>query len=91
MERIDAALGERFDVDLEGGILTIELDTGQQLVVNKHAPSRQLWLSSPFSGATHFDYDEGRSQWVSIRGDETLSGMLAEELAAAAGAPLGLD
>ncbi len=91
MERIDAARGDRLDVDLVDGVLTIELAPGQRFVVNKHAPSRQIWLSSPFSGATHFGYDEGRSLWVSTRGEETLAGMLAEELAAAAGAPLALE
>ncbi|MEQ9361280.1 MAG: iron donor protein CyaY [Rhodospirillales bacterium] len=52
MDAIEAVLGDQADVDLEGGILTIELDSGGQYVINKHAPNRQIWMSSPASGAT---------------------------------------
>ena len=47
MDQLDAALGDRWDIDLESGVLTVELDSGAQYLLNKHAPMRQLWLSSP--------------------------------------------
>lgn len=71
------------DVDLEGGVLTIELDPGGTYVVNKHAPLQQLWVSSPVSGAGHFAWDEAANAWSSTRGGAPMLPMLAEELAAA--------
>lgn len=90
MDQIDDALGDGLDVDLEGGILTIELDTGDQYVINKHAPNRQVWMSSPVSGAFHFEFD-GKA-WVSTRDPATvLTRLLADELAAATGQTFSLD
>ncbi len=84
MGRIDAAMGDVLDVDMDGAVLTIELDSGAQYVINKHAPSRQIWLSSPVSGARHFDYtDDG--EWRDARGESGLHALLAEELRAATG------
>ncbi len=73
------------EVDFEGGILTIELDDGSRYVINRHTPNRQIWVSSPRSGAWHF---ERRGEaWVSTRGSERLDALLGGEL----GLPLALD
>ena len=90
METIEAAIGDVADVDLDGGILTIELDAGGTYVINKHAPNRQIWLSSPASGASHFDHDPARG-WVSTKGGAELEAMLADELAATTGATVAFD
>ncbi len=90
METIEDALGDVLDVDLDGGILTIELDSGGRYVINKHALSRQIWMSSPVSGATHFGHC-GEKGWLSARSDESLAGMLAGELAAATGKAINPD
>ena len=90
MDRLDAVLGDQFDIDLEAGVLTIELDTGAQYLINKHAPMRQLWLSSPVSGAGHFDYDAARGAWINSRSGENLSILLGAELSAASGQTLDL-
>ena len=90
IDAIDEAMGEVLDVDIQGGVLTIELDTGGQYVINKHAPSRQIWVSSPASGAAHFDYDGNTGQWVSSRGGAPLCELLADELSAATGTALTL-
>lgn len=68
-DAIDDALGDKIDVDLQGGILTLVLSGGGQYIINKHAPNREIWMSSPVSGAIHFGYRDGR--WISTR-DETL-------------------
>ena len=89
---IEDQLGDVADVDMQGGVLTIELDAGGEYVVNKHAPMRQVWVSSPVSGATHFAYDADGRRWVSTRhAATTLDALLAEELAAATGRPFSLD
>ena len=90
METIEDGLGDVLDVDLDGGILTIELDSGGSYVINKHAPSRQIWVSSPVSGATRFGYCAEKG-WLSARSDESLAGMLAGELAAATGKAINPD
>jgi frataxin len=79
------------DVDLRGGIMTIELDDGRQYVLNKHAPNRQLWLSSPLSGATHYDRDAATGGWRSTRGGPPLADLLAAELAQLTGADIAFD
>lgn len=85
MERIEATRGDEVEVDLEGGVLTIELDSGAQYLINKHGPMRQIWLSSPVSGAGHYDYDAEKESWVNSRTGETLSAVLAAELIGALG------
>lgn len=79
------------EVDLEGGILTVELEDGGTYVINKHAPTRQIWVSSPASGATHFARDQGSDRWIDTRGGRDLARMLREEIRATTGADLALD
>jgi frataxin len=42
------------DVDLSDDILYITLPNNRQYVINKHSPSRQIWVSSPVSGASYY-------------------------------------
>ncbi|WP_142848303.1 iron donor protein CyaY [Telmatospirillum sp. J64-1] len=78
-DRIEDALGDDLDVELQGGILTIELEDGRQFIVNKHAPNRQVWLSSPVSGAWHFGYQDGR--WIATKDASVeLRELLGQEL-----------
>lgn len=69
--------GER-DVEYQSGVLTITLPSKKQYVINQHVPMRQIWLSSPVSGAFHFDYKDGR--WKSTRGAEDLEELVRKEL-----------
>jgi len=85
MDVIDDILGDVLEVDFEGGMLTIELESGGQYIINKHNPSRQIWMSSPVSGASHFDLDTESGAWVNTRGAGKLSDMLSDELASATG------
>ena len=91
LDAIDEALGDRLEVDLQGGILTIELDSGGQYVINKHGPNRQIWMSSPVSGATHYDYDETAEQWIGTRDAGPLLDRIAAELKAKTGVTVELD
>jgi frataxin len=84
------SIEDTLDADLQGGILSIELADGGQYVINKHAPNRQIWLSSPVSGASHFAYRPGRG-WASTRSDAVLHELLAQELTAATGTAIGFD
>lgn len=92
-EQIEAQLGDWLEVDLESGILTLELPDGGNYVINKHAPNREIWLSSPKSGAWHFAAADGR--WRSTRpgpaGPVDFPTILVEELSAASGRHLKLS
>lgn len=68
----------KLDVEYQDGILTITLPGKKQYVVNQHTPMRQIWLSSPVSGAFHFDYKNG--EWIGTRGGENLLALLKAEL-----------
>ncbi|WP_459851187.1 iron donor protein CyaY [Dongia sp. agr-C8] len=94
MQEIEDQALDDLDLDLEGGVLTIGLpDSGGTYLVNKHAPNREVWLSSPKSGAWHFRHDP-EAGWISTREVDgarpQLHRLLADELAAAIGKPLQL-
>ena len=76
---LEEALGDHVDAELQGGILTVEGDEGTW-IVNKHAPTRQVWLSSPKSGARHYAFDAGTGQWRDTRGGDDLLAVLGAEL-----------
>ncbi|MDF3073711.1 MAG: putative iron-sulfur cluster (FeS) metabolism CyaY protein [Alphaproteobacteria bacterium] len=86
-DRLEAA-SPVLEVDFDAGNLTIELPDGGQYLLNKHYIHRQIWLSSPRSGAHHFEL-EG-ALWRSTRGEQTLRALLAAELSQALGARIDL-
>jgi len=86
---VDEVLGDRIDVESQGGIVTLTLNDGGQYVINKHGPNREIWMSSPASGAWHFAPADGA--WISTREPrENLTILVARELGAKYGAALEL-
>lgn len=81
LEALEEGLGNVADAELQGGILTVEGDAGTW-VINKHAPTRQIWLSSPKSGARHYAFDATTGLWRDTRGNGDLMTILAGELGA---------
>lgn len=78
-DTIDEVLGEEIDAELQSGVLTLSLEAGGQYVLNKNAPMKQVWLSSPVSGAWHFNYADG--DWLSTREPKVaLDALLAKEM-----------
>lgn len=65
------------EVDLLEESLTITLPHEHQYLINKHGVTRQIWLSSPFTGAHHFQLKDG--QWRCTRTDILLEDLLIEE------------
>jgi frataxin len=51
------------EVEQSSGMLSIELPSGKQFVINRQIPARQIWLSSPLSGGLRFDYNEEDQSW----------------------------
>ncbi len=56
------------EVDYFQGVLTITLPDDKQYVINKHEPTRQIWFSSPISGAHKFGFDETNNFWAKPEG-----------------------
>jgi frataxin len=77
LEALEEGLGD--DAELQGGILTVEGEAGTW-IVNKHAPTRQVWLSSPKSGASHYAFEAGAGLWRDTRGGADLLTTLSGEL-----------
>ncbi|OJW49056.1 MAG: iron donor protein CyaY [Alphaproteobacteria bacterium 41-28] len=65
------------EVDLLEESLTITLPKKHQYLINKHGVTRQIWLSSPFTGAHHFQLK--KNQWRCTRTDILLEDLLIEE------------
>ena len=80
---LEEAIADHADAELQGGVLTVEGDEGTW-IVNKHAPTRQVWLSSPRSGARHYAFVAEAGKWLDTRG----GGDLLEVLSAEFGFPI---
>ena len=80
LEALETGLGD--DAEMQGGVLTVEQDGGTWLV-NKHAPTKQIWLSSPKSGARHYAFDPAAGLWKDTRGGADLLSVLSGELGVA--------
>jgi frataxin len=96
IERLMGALEDQIpdaEIDLEGGILTVELPDVGSYLINKHRPNREIWLSSPRSGAWHFSH-HAETGWISTRVVEderpNLHRLLSDELAGVTGHPVEL-
>ena len=48
-------------------------------VLNKQTPNKQIWLSSPISGPSRFEYDTS-GMWKHYRTNEDLLQLLNKEL-----------
>ena len=86
LETLEEGIGEHADAELQGGILTVQgdpKDEGGTWIVNKHAPTRQIWLSSPKSGAKHYAFEAGSGLWQDTRGGADLLATLSSELGVA--------
>lgn len=59
------------------GVYTFKTNAGQW-VVNRQQPEKQMWLSSPFSGPTHYDIMD--SSFVDPKTNLKLEDVLAKEL-----------
>ena len=89
---IETHLDDRVDVEQQEGVLTLDMEDGGRYLINKHALNRQIWLSSPKSGAWHFACSGPGSPWVSTRdAGTTLGGLLRQEIGAATGVYLDLS
>ncbi|KAK3165644.1 hypothetical protein QOZ80_1AG0035940 [Eleusine coracana subsp. coracana] len=85
----DSVQMDGFDIDYGNQVLTLRLGNLGTYVVNKQAPNRQIWLSSPVSGPSRFDWDEETSSWVYKR--TGAKQLLEKEISELCGTPVGLS
>ena len=52
------ALEEKCDISVEydSGVLSVTMPDDREYIINKHTPSRQIWVSSPYTGASYFEH-----------------------------------
>jgi frataxin-like iron-binding protein CyaY len=78
--RIDARNSKNLD-DLNEGdeVLKVVFLNGKVFVLNRMTPRKEIWLSSPISGPSHFTYDMEKGKWYNPRNQE-LEGLLWSDL-----------
>jgi len=76
---LEEALADRADAELQGSVLTVQGEEGTW-VVNKHLPTRQIWLSSPRSGARHYVFEPASGLWRDTRDGADLLATINAEL-----------
>lgn len=77
-------IGGALDMDLHDGILTIATHSGHAFVVSRHAPNKEIWLSSPLTGGLHFTLPKQGLDW-SLPDGRTLLVVLSEEVSQTTG------
>uniref|UniRef100_M4C9G0 ferroxidase n=1 Tax=Brassica campestris TaxID=3711 RepID=M4C9G0_BRACM len=80
-----------FDIDYGNEVLTLKLGSLGTYVLNKQTPNRQIWMSSPVSGPSRFDWDREANAWIYRRTEAKLHKLLEEELESLCGEPIQLS
>ncbi|KAL3848932.1 hypothetical protein ACJIZ3_010814 [Penstemon smallii] len=80
-----------FDVDYGNEVLTLKLGSLGTYVINKQTPNRQIWMSSPVSGPSRFDWDQNARAWIYRRTKGDLVKVLESELKQLCGEPINLS
>ncbi|KAJ8433327.1 hypothetical protein Cgig2_012895 [Carnegiea gigantea] len=80
-----------FDIDYGNEVLTMKLGDLGTYVVNKQTPNRQIWLSSPVSGPSRYDWDRNTQAWIYRRTRANLLRVLESEIEELCGKPLNLS
>ncbi|KAI4363807.1 hypothetical protein MLD38_019979 [Melastoma candidum] len=80
-----------FDIDYGNDVLTLKLGDLGTYVINKQTPNRQIWLSSPVSGPSRFDWDRESKRWVYRRTGANLLELLESEILSLCRQPIQLS
>ncbi|NP_001150732.2 frataxin [Zea mays] len=87
----DSIQMDGFDIDYGNQVLTLRLGDLGTYVVNKQSPNRQIWLSSPVSGPSRFDWDAATNGWIYKRTGSNLVQLLEKEIGELCGTPVQLS
>ncbi|XP_028808429.1 frataxin, mitochondrial-like isoform X1 [Neltuma alba] len=87
----DSVEVDGFDIDYGNDVLTVKLGDLGTYVLNKQTPNRQIWLSSPISGPSRFDWDQEARAWIYRRNKANLYKVLEDEFGQLCGKPMVLS
>lgn len=54
--------GADIDYETTAGILTLTFENSTQIILNRQAPLKQIWVASK-QGGFHFDFDASSNEW----------------------------
>ncbi|KAI3728807.1 hypothetical protein L6452_17451 [Arctium lappa] len=80
-----------FDIDYGNQVLTVKFGSFGTYVLNKQTPNRQIWMSSPVSGPSRFDWDRNAEAWIYRRTKAKLLETLETEVQQLCGEPITLS
>lgn len=80
--------GADIDYETAAGILTLSFSNGTQIIINRQAPLKQIWVAAK-QGGFHFDFDSDSEQWL-CNGKELFTA-LAEYSSEQAGQAIKLE
>ena len=63
------AANDDLDCSRSGNVLTIELESGAQVVVNIQTPMQEIWLASHLGG---FHFEKRGDEWIDPKTGRTL-------------------
>ena len=55
--------GADIDYETTSGILTLTFTNGSQIIINRQAPLKQIWVAAK-QGGFHFDFNTESEQWI---------------------------
>uniref|UniRef100_A0A804LT49 ferroxidase n=1 Tax=Zea mays TaxID=4577 RepID=A0A804LT49_MAIZE len=76
----DSIQMDGFDIEYGNQVLTLRLGDLGTYVINKQTPNKQIWLSSPVSGPSRFDWDATANGWIYKRTGVNLVRLLEKEI-----------
>ena len=88
-EAVDAS-DAGIDYENSGGVLTLTLANGTQVILNRQTPVRQLWVAAK-SGGYHFDYDKVTEEWRRTSDGAELFAALSEVMSEQGGEAVSLS
>ena len=88
IENVCDTTGADIDYETAAGILSLTFTNGSQIIINRQAPLKQIWVAAR-QGGFHFDFDESSQQWL-CDGRELFTA-LSEYCSAQAGQSIKLE
>lgn len=88
-EAVDASAAD-LDYENSGGVLTLTLANGSQVIINRQTPVRQLWVAAR-SGGYHFDFDKLTEEWRRTSDGAELFAALSEVISEQGGETVTLS
>jgi CyaY protein len=89
LERALADAGLDLEIELQMGILSLELGPGSTYVINSHRAAKQIWMAAERT-AWHFDPVEG-GRWVAAKSGDELWSTVARVLGTKLGKTVALS